>query len=422
MAGSGMPRATPTDLAAFLHYGFLPRVPEGYRALPWARVRAREVAGSGEREALVKRGLAALRTACAEPGPGLHVVPLSGGIDSRCLLAVLREAGLGERLVAATFGIPGTYDFDLAPAVARAASVRHEAVDLASVPVTRAGLLAAARRAPWCHAFEAFYNHQIPLRFGPEATCWSGIMANAIAGVDQDEPACDWPTAQAAFAARCRIAREVVLTPPDFDPVAVLPERPLLADSALSYYEQLFAFLRYPCRLEPALLPAGFRFRTPFRHPAWVDFLLRAPRALRRGQRLYHAIAVRTNPALFALPAKNNLGLALSAPRWRVGLRRAHLKLGRAHAARFPGRARRPNPKLNTIDFDRALRVEGDVRRVVEESLQRLAERRVLDWLDPLALLQRHQARRANLGEALALLAAVELNLTVEEELPAGPV
>ncbi|HEX6884146.1 MAG TPA: hypothetical protein VF530_12270 [Planctomycetota bacterium] len=415
-----MPRATPSDLAAFLHYGFLPRVPEGYRALPWARVRAREVAGSGEREALVKRGLAALRAACAEPGPGLHVVPLSGGVDSRCLLAVLSEAGLGERLVAATFGIPGTYDFDLAPAVARAAGVRHEAVDLARLPVTRAGLLAAARRAPWCHAFEAFYNHQIPLRFGPEATYWSGIMANAIAGVDQEEPASDWPTAQAAFAVRCRIARNVVLTPPDFDPCALLPERPLLADSVLSYYEQLFAFLRYPCRLEPALLPAGFRFRTPFRQPAWVDFLLRAPRALRRGQALYHAIARRTSPALFALPAKNNLGLPLSAPAWRVGLRRARLKLERAHAARFPGRARRVNPKLNTIDFDRALRAGGDVRQVVEESLQRLAERRVLAWLDPLALLRRHLAGAANLGEALALLAAVELNLTVEEEAVEG--
>lgn len=416
-----MARATHQDLATFLYYGFLPRVPEGYRDLPWARVRARDVAGGGERAELVPRGLAALHAACADPGEGRHVVPLSGGIDSRLLLAVLAGAGLGQRLVAATFGIPGTLDFDLAPPVARAAGVGHEAFELASLPLTRASLLATARRAPWSNTFEAHYNHQIPLRFGAEPTYWSGIMANAIAGVDLDVPAPDWPTACAAFAARCRITRGVALTPPGYEPCSPLPVRPLLEDSALTYFEQLFAFLRYPCRLEPVLLPCGFRFRTPFRHRAWVDFLLRAPRALRRGQRLYHAIAARANPALFALATKNQLGLAPSAPGWRVALRRARLKAERALAARRPGRDGRPNPKLNTVDFDRALRTPGALQAVVEEALERLAARRALEWLDPLALLVRHRARRANLGEALALLAAVEFNLAVEDEREGAP-
>jgi hypothetical protein len=406
----------PQDLAAFLHFGFLPRVQAGYRDLPWARVRARDVAGTGAREELIERGLGAMRVACAAPGPGLHVVPLSAGIDSRFLLAVLAEAGLGERLLAATFGIPGAYDFDLAPPVAHAAGVRHEALELASLRLGRAELLDTAQRAPWSFTFEAHYNHQVALRFGTEATYWSGIMANAIAGVDLDVPAPDWASACRTFAAHTRVVRARALTPPGFDPRAVLPKRPLLEDSALTYFEQLFAFLRYPCRLEPALLPAGFRFRTPFRHPAWVDVLLRAPRALRRGQALYHAIAERSNPTLYALPTKNQLGLPAHARAWRVGLRRARLKAGRAWAARFPGRARRPNPKLNTIDFDQALRAESDVHAVIEESLARLAERRVVGWLDPLALLREHQARRANLGEALALLASLELNLAVEEE------
>jgi hypothetical protein len=99
-----------------------------------------------------------------------------------------------------------------------------------------------------------------------------------------------------------------------------------------------------------------------------------------------------------------------------VTLRRARLRAERALAARFPGRARRPDPKLNTVDFDQALRAPTGLRAVIEEALARLAARRVLDWLDPLALLRHHQARSANLGEALALLAGLEFNLTVEEE------
>jgi hypothetical protein len=407
---------TRDELAAFLHFGFRPRVPEGYRELPWARVRARDVWTNVGRADLLERGLAAMRSACAEPGPGQHVIPVSGGLDSRFLLAILAEAGLGERLVAATFGIPGTFDFDLAPPVARAVGVRHEAFELGRLRLTRDELLATARRAPWTLTLEAHYNHQIPLRFGSGATYWSGIMANAIAGVDLDEPSADWRTACVAFGLRARVVPAVRLTPPGFDPCSVLPAAPLLEDSVLTYFEQLFAFLRYPCRLEPALLPAGFRFRTPFRHAAWVDFLLRAPRELRRGQRLYHAIAERSNPRLFALPAKNQLGLARSSPAWRLGLRRARLKAERLFAARFPGRPGRPNPKLNTVDFDHALRAGAELAALVEEALERLAARQVVDWLDPLELLRRHRARTANLGEALTVLAALEFNLTVEEE------
>jgi hypothetical protein len=406
-----------SELASFLHYGFVPGVPVDFRTKPWARVRADEECGTSavSRAELVTRGLERIRAACGEPGPGLHVVPLSGGIDSRLILALLAEAGLGERLVAASFGVPGTYDFDLAPAVARHAGVRHVALDLSQRAPTRAELLATARSAPWTNTFEAFYNQRIPEHFGSEATYWSGIMANAIAGVDLDVVTRSWAEAARVFAERCRFSRGLVLTPGDFDPVAVLPRERLLADSVLTDFEQLFAFVRYPCRLEPCLVPSGFRFRTPFREPAWVDFLLRAPKAWRAGQALYHEIAERAAPELFALPMKNRLGLRRDDAAARVWLRRARLRLARELDARFPGRRGAPNPKLNTVDFDRELRGAGGLRTLVEEALESLVARKGIDWLDLGALLRQHRERRANHGEALALLASVEFNLAAAE-------
>ena len=42
------------------------------------------------------------------------MVPLSGGLDSRTILAALLEAGLKDRITTVTYGTPGTWDYDIA--------------------------------------------------------------------------------------------------------------------------------------------------------------------------------------------------------------------------------------------------------------------------------------------------------------------
>ncbi len=410
-----------STLATYLYFGFLPRVERGFERHAWARVLAAEVAREAdeEREHALARGVAAFRAACRaalEPaGRGPLVVPLSGGIDSRLILGVLVELGLAERMVAVTFGIPGTLDFDLAPRVARAAGVRHEAIDLTARGLARAALLDTARRAPWTFLFEVAYNHLVFERFGREATYWSGSQANSLAGEDADALFPDWASACRRFAAETRFSTTIDLTPPDFRAESALPAQPLLADSCLNAYEQLHMAVRNPSRNDPAQLPPGFDVRTPFLRPEWVDFSLRLPRAVRRGGRFYHELAARAVPRLFALPTKTYLGWPVNAPDWRVQLSRARLKAVRTLVRRFPRAAAPPDPKLNYVDFDRELRTATPLGALVRDSLERLARRGVVDWLEPLELWQRHARRRANLGAALALLASLELVLTADE-------
>jgi len=413
-------RASPppgAELAAFLHYGFVPRLQPGYRDLPWARVRAGDVGRAGDvaRQELVARSLELLRRACSDTRGSLHVVPLSAGLDSRLLLALLLEAGIGDRVVAVTFGVPGTLDFELAPRVAQEARVRHEAIDLTALALPPQVLLDTARRYPWTPLLELHYNHQIQRRFGTAATYWSGCMANTLAGKDKDVPAGDWETACREFAERSRIVRSVRLTPPGFDPRSALPEGPLLADSPFTGYEQLNSFLKYPLRNDPALVPRGYDVRTPFRDPAWVEFMLRLPLEVLEDPGFYPDIVRLANPRLYRLPSKNRLGLPSDAAEWRVQARRAALKAQRLVKARFPRRVRRVNPKANLADVDAELRAPTPLRERVEESVLRLRERGVLPWLDPLALWRRHQGWRANHGDALTLLLALELNLAVRE-------
>lgn len=404
------------ELSSYLHYGYIPHLEEDFATRPWARVRRADVLPDGAvaRAELVRAGELAFRAACALPGDGPHVVPLSGGVDSRFLLATLLEAGLGPRIVTVAFGIPGALDLELAARVAAAAGVRHESIDLAQLVVTHAELAACARAAPWCYTLEAFWSREIVRRHGRDATYWSGIMANVFAGKDLLVPTPDWESACRAFAQRSRFLRWRDLTAPGFDPVAVLPARPPLADAALAPLEQLYAFLRYPGRIDPTLLAPGVHWRTPFRAEPWVGFMLRVPRALRADPGFYREIAARSSAALFALPTKNDLGLAPRASGLRQFVRRARHKLGRELATRFPALSRYHNPFLNYVDLERELRGDGSLGTVVTELVERLAARRALPWLDPRELLARHRARRENLGEHLALLATLELHLALE--------
>lgn len=402
-----------TGIGATLHFGYLPRVDPECHARPWARVRAADVArtpGLGRAE-LVARGLEVFRTACGAPGDALQVVPLSGGIDSRFLLAMLLAAGLRERIVAVTFGIPGTFDFEIAAQVARAAGVRHEVIDLRTMAPTRAELLGAARTAPWSFLFEVHYNRLVFQRFGRGPTYWSGILANAMAGADLVVPCPDWAEAVRTFTRGTRLVRSIDPAPPGFRPESALPVQPILTDTCLTYFEQLYLFVRYPGRNDPAMLSREHDVRAPFRSPAWVDFMLRVPPAIRRGEGFYREIAARSNPALFALPVKNRLGFALDAAPWRVQLRRGRLKLGRLLTERFPGRSTPSDPRLNYVDFEHELRNGSTLARVVEDSLQRLEAARVVDWIRPLELWRRHARRLANHGDALTALASLKLNL-----------
>lgn len=412
-----MARPDERQLSSYLHYGYVPRLPTEVQAHAAARVPRAEVAADGSipRSELVARGREAFRAACAVQGEGAHVVPLSGGVDSRFILATLLAAGLGPSIVTVAFGVPGALDFELAARVARAAGVRHESIDLRRLVLTPEELAATTQVAPWCLTLEAHFNQEIARRCGPAATYWSGIMANVFAGKDLGVHAPDWSSACRVFAERSRVARGLRLTAPGFEPVSALPAHPPVPDCALAPLEQLYAFVRYPGRIDPALLAPGVRWRTPFRDATWVDFMLRVPRATRADSSFYREIAACSSPQLFALPTKNDLGLRRGAARVAGLLVRARHKLAREFSTRFPRLSRYQNPFLNYVDLEREFRGERPLARLAEPLLARLAARQAVPWLDPLELLTRHRARRANLGEHLQLLLGLELNLALEE-------
>lgn len=417
-------------VSAFLHFGYLPEmhphfVDEIVRLRDAGRL---ERADTGDRSALVRRGAQALRAGFRDPGPGPHVVPLSGGLDSRVILSCLCERGVGAQVTTVTFGLPGTFDYEIARVVAHRAGVAHEAIDLRGVPLTMAALEATLADSGACSwGFDALCHRLIPDRFGPRATYWSGYMAGALAGSRLPAAASrSWPEAVTSFVATNRFSNALALAEPDRELAAGFTAVPFVNAGALSYDDQLDFGVRQAGYIRSTLLPQGVDLRTPFLDPAWVGFMLGLPSESRRDARLYRRILAAGLGELFRLPTKNTFGLPLGTPGWVVSARRRSAKLAAAlRERRLRQAARRPLPQprrmANYMDFGRDLREREDLRTLVHDGVHALDRRGAVPWLRPREM-WRHHLRfpaDAELATALSLLAALEANLRVESRRPA---
>jgi len=409
----------------FLYFGYVPKrasAPIDFLGECSMQPKREEMAPQRDLGKLAVEGVPILRAAIRESvqaagGEKLHVLPLSGGMDSRAILGGLLESIETSRIHTITFGIPGTWDFDIGTMVAERAGVKNIQIDLSEVSWNVDTLLEFAsqceRPTP---LFEAYLFHQTRMHFDKNAVHWSGFMGDPLAGshlLREDSTA--WDVARTRFAERNRFARSVTLTPSAFSPERWLPESPLLDSNLLCFDEQLDFAIRQECYVRPLVLLKGFSYALPFLYPPWVRFMLSVPRRYRTNQVLYKEILKTAYPKLFALPVKNNFGLPLTASRSRRGLRRQRLRL-RGAARRFLPRIDwGTSPSINYIDFDRGLRDRDDLKAVVYESIQDLKKRRIVDWIDIDAIWNRHQNRQANHADALTLLASLEINLKAQE-------
>lgn len=111
------------------------------------------------------------------------MVYLSGGLDSRAILGGLLEHLPTSRIVAATYGMPGTWDLEIARTICKKMGLRHvffnlldERWDLDQL-ADAAGRLAAPVNVYQSHVRRTITNH-----FGSDCVYWSGFLGGHIGG------------------------------------------------------------------------------------------------------------------------------------------------------------------------------------------------------------------------------------------------
>jgi asparagine synthetase B (glutamine-hydrolysing) len=353
------------------------------------------------------------QVASADPH-ALHILPLSGGVDSRAILGGLLENVDSSQIIAATYGIPGAWDFEIAKLIARKFGIRHEIFNLAHDKWDVDQLIAAASCLKYpVSVHQSYVRQKINNYFGKNCVYWSGLMGDALAGSDLPEI----PNTDRKEAAR----RFVSLYPtPNYQDESfqnkvvnqILADCPWdrLYNKKFSLDQQLDMGVRQKLLTRSIVIVEGFNFKTPFLTKIWTNFITSVPYKWLRGYYLYKKIIIESYEGLSKLPSRATAGMPLRASKKEI-------LLGKAAARVIPYIVRRDpfcsNPRTNYINFTDSLRCKGSFQDSAYITLQDLKERAIFDDKDIDRWWSDHLRKKMDYTVLLLNLSSLELLLKV---------
>ena len=343
-----------------------------------------------------------------------HVLPLSGGLDSRLILGALLEHTDAERLQTFTFGVAGSYDYEIGKAIAKKLGTQHLPIPLGDGAYSLEEELSAARRTD-C---QGLLFHHPPLgrldRLYRGALFWSGYVGDAVAGSHlQMQPSATLLEAQPRHLRNRVFVRSTRLHRCAEHEFLVGMREASIDPELLTLDEQVLFNEAVPKFTAPLVLFHGYDFVTPLINTPWMNFMLSVPNSYRFGGKLMIDIGRRAYPEIFGLPSKNLLGHGFDTP---DSLVRATFWMNRVRklAHQFVPSVNYPCFQYN--DFNEGIRNDPSLRRIVKGAIERLRLRGVCDWVDFDGIWKRHDWRLCNHGDALIVLASLEIVLEAREQ------
>jgi hypothetical protein len=343
-----------------------------------------------------------------------HVLPLSGGLDSRLILGALLEHLEPQNLQTFTYGVEGSYDYEIGNSIARDFGTRHTPICLSEEAWQLEEELDVARRTD----FQGVLFHHPPLakldRLYDGALFWSGYVGDAVAGSHLHEP----PSATLEDAKLTHLRHRTLVKStrlhrsPDRDFLAHMDGGGLNPE-VLTWDEQVLFSEACAKFTAPLVLFREIDFVTPFINTPWMDFMLSVPNRFRLGQQLMIDIGRSAYPELFDSPSKNRLGHNFRTPDAIV---RATFWLNRARKLAHQFIPRVNYPPIQYADFNESIRSNPHLRRIVRDSTEDLRVRGICDWVDFDGLWRKHDRRIRNHGDALIVLASLELISRAHED------
>lgn len=332
-----------------------------------------------------------------------HLVPISGGLDSRAILAGLLAHTDASNIYTYTFGSPNTLDYDVGNYVARKIGTQHTNFDLTKYMYSQRELEAISRRV----GFQTVLFHHPPVweidkRF-QGCQVWSGFMGDPLAGSKlSTTPSKSLEEARQKFASKNQYFAGLDFT--DGTPHDEIIDCNLIDGSLLTFDEQLDFQNRQEKFIAPHVLMKGYSYKTPFLYKPWVDFMLSMPNHLRLDQMLYKNILTRSFPVEFSYKTKTNYGLSLNASNGAVVTKKIIDKF-----LRTTGFSSGVN--VNYLDFRKQIIKKPDLKKIIINNISDLSRRGIIDWIDFEALISDHFLKKTDRSGALIILASLEIHI-----------
>lgn len=342
--------------------------------------------------------------------PGRHnIVPLSGGLDSRALLAGLLELTEAKNIITFTFGTPGSLDFDIAKVIAAKAGVKHYAFNLADYEFTYDELIETSKRID--HQTVLF--HHFPLR-GTDSLCkgnvvWSGAVIDVFFGrhfhLKKGDTLLE---AKGNFAHENRYLRDIDISSLHDNELYGLIEFDQNVSSEIMYEHVLDLLNRQLKYIAPHVMPKGYDYAVLFYDEELTQFSFDIDQKYVDHQYLYKKILLQAFPDFFSIATKSNYGLPLRAGKMRKLYSRYKNSSLRSLSNNFSFIV---NPYINYADYGYGIRHRASLNTIVYESIQLLKSRKIVPWIDIDGLWEKHISNKARNGNVLMILASLEIHL-----------
>jgi asparagine synthetase B (glutamine-hydrolysing) len=406
----------------YLYLSYLPRLSE--IDLKWFNLDSGDKFGEGvdDESWWVGEGVKALKKTMADEvsstdANAIHIVPLSGGLDSRVVLGGLLENLPRSQITTATYGIPGAWDFEIAKKIARKYGVRHETFNLLDEKWDVEHLLAAAThlKKP-VSVHQSYVRQKITNYFGKECVYWSGWMGDALAGVELPKI----PNTDKRKALYWYINIEPTPNYKDQAFREALVDRMLLEcpwdrfeQSKLTLDQQLFAGDWQRQLTQNIVIVDGYTFKTPFLNRTWMNFMANVPYKWLLEKHLYKEIIKKSYKELSKFgTTEESAGMSLfHSSKYEIILGKV---ISRMKPYIVSGDPYRSHPRTNYINWTESLRHKGGLQDSVYTTLQDLKKRAILNKNDIDTWWSDHLKGKIDFARLLMNLSSLELLLKAE--------
>jgi len=397
-------------LHSFLKLGYFIDYKNPTYQLDYSQIDRKKYLACSEQE-LINIGISAFRKGVERnftPNQ-IHVLPLSGGLDGRAILAVLLEFTSASNIHTYTFGTPGTFDYEIGNLIARIIGTNHVVFTLTEYNYHQEELLDISKRVD--HQTVLFHHPpiwELDKRF-KGAQVWSGYIGDVITGgYYQKKPSPNITKAKERYLEKYAYVNSISLTDSQDQHFYDYIDYQWLDSDIMSYDEQVIYQERQLKLTAPHVLMKGYQYHTPFINNEFMNFMFSIPGRYRKNQYLYKKILLEAYPKLFRLKTKNYYGLSLNAPQAAVLAKRTLMKSKRICNKVFPVFM---DKNINYLDFDSAIREKENLKSLFYQNLMDLKQRNLLDWVPIEKIWRDHISGRGRYSDALIVLVSLEIHL-----------
>lgn len=339
-----------------------------------------------------------------------NLVPLSGGLDSRGILCAILELTDAKNILTYTFGLPGTFDYDIGNYIAKKVGSKHTSYNLHNYVYNIDELLDISQRINYQ---TILFHHQPVWEMQAKfqgIKIWSGVSIESWFGSHKKQYYSEknQHLQKQKFICDETYVKSIDLT--NINDSEFYTSIDCDWDNRIPLEIQIDILNRQSKYIIPHVLIKGFDYNVLFSDSKLVNFALSLPKKYLINRNLYQKILWSAFPNLFKSPITNNYGLPLYANINKIRMMKVLNRL----KSLLP---RYTNPHTNYLDFNTAIRERKDLNLIIYESIMDLKLRKIVEWIDIDSIWKRHIDKKANHADALIVLASLEIHLKAGKNL-----